>query len=117
MPVDFRLSSFPMLNITLGCRILSVLYGTTVRAFVWASSWFTARGASQDYNTTPLHHSLFSNTIHQRIGVTVLVAVKKIPRAVNAALNPFIDVRPASSLSPLFLYHRDRDVPPQGHHF
>jgi hypothetical protein len=64
--------------------------------------WFTARDASQGYDTTPQPFLRYKSSGPKRIGVTVLVAVGKIPWAVHGASTPFIDVRPVSSLSPLF---------------
>jgi hypothetical protein len=95
-----------MLNITLGAESCPGCPRSTASTRLQYERlcepvlWFTARNATVS-RTTILQHSLFSNTSHQRIGVTVLVA-EKIPPAVNAALNPFIDVRPVSPLSPLF---------------
>jgi hypothetical protein len=51
MSVDFRLSSFQMLNITLGAE--SCPCSRDYEPLCEPVLWFTARGASQDHNTTP----------------------------------------------------------------
>ena len=81
MPVDFRLSSFSMLNLTMGaesCLLYDYKTTTGLVSGLCVSQffWFTGR--------TRLH-SLFSDTSNQRTGVTALVAVEnmKILRAIN----------------------------------